>query len=485
MGNFALPGNPRYQPHQLQGIFGYDNLFCSVAQVEIATLRTLHLIGVIPDSEIARLREVEDQLLAISTTQVDKVEREVTNHDIRAWVQIAQGIIADKLGRWVHVPLTSYDPLDTARTLQYVAAYREILLPSIAEVTAHLSELARKHAGVIQIGRTHGQHALPITVGFWLATILQRIIYNWDQMDINAHALRGKISGAVGAHNAQIGLGFNDLCPEGTTFEELVLEELGLQPAPISTQILPPEPLAYFLHACLMMVATFGQLGHDGRQLSRSEIMEISEPFGATQVGSSTMAQKRNPISFENLVGMWIRTRNMFGNVLDTLISEHQRDLTGSSVARDLPIIPINLQQQLNTLLRPHEETGIPFISRIAINESMCQHNFEMSGNTILAEPMYIALQMAGYSGDAHKLVSHTLVPLALTNGVSLKNALIDYTFESDNAHLKETVEAIRPEVMELLGHPERYTGDAKEQALKIADLAETTINRIKLNIHD
>ncbi|OGI25196.1 MAG: hypothetical protein A3J76_03325 [Candidatus Moranbacteria bacterium RBG_13_45_13] len=192
---------------------------------------------------------------------------------------------------YIHVPLTSYDPLDTARILQFIKAYQHALKPTIAEIVTILKELVRELAWQIQIGRTHGQHALPITVGFWLATILSRLLYNWQKMEESCNGLVGKISGAVGAYNAQIGLGIQALCGD-KTFERRILEKVGVKPALISTQILPPDPLAYFLFSCNMMSATFGQFGRDCRHLMRSEIAEIGEPFEKDQSGSSTMAQK-------------------------------------------------------------------------------------------------------------------------------------------------------------------------------------------------
>ena len=194
----------------------------------------------------------------------------------------------------------------------------------------------------------------------------------------------GKISGAVGAYNAQIGLQF-DQCSGDKTFEERVLEKLNLTPAKISTQILPPEPLAYFLFSCAMTSASLGQLGRDCRHLMRTEIGEITESFEENQVGSSTMAHKRNPFNFENFEGMWLKTKNEFGKVMDTLISEHQRDLVGSCVARDYPIILINLQKQLDTLTKKNQK-GIPFISRITIDIESCRRNFNMNSNLILSE---------------------------------------------------------------------------------------------------
>ncbi len=468
--NIALPGNPRYQPQKLKPIFGYDRLYRTVAEVELATLEVLGEIGVIPNDEMVLLTpEKRNLVLAILTTEVDQTEREITKHDIRAWVRRAQEILDPKLGRWLHVPLTSYDPLSTGRILQFVRAHNEVIKPSVKEVISIFVDMVQRFAGLVQIGRTHGQHALPITVGFWLATILDRILRNAQEMDRHVSLLEGKISGAVGAHNAQYGLQFTDCCCD-KSFEERVLAKLGLKPAAISTQILPPEGHAYYLFSCVMMSAAFAQFGRDGRHLMRSEIGEIAEAFESGQVGSSTMAHKRNPINFENLEGMFIKNLAEFSKVQQTLISEHQRDLVGSPVARDFPIIVVNLGQQLDTLLR-RDKNGMPWLARITVNKEMLKRNFEMSANVILAEPLYIALQMAGYEGDAHELVNRKLVPIAKSSGRPLIEVLTEYA-ESDGA-VAQALECIPNDVIELLRHPERYTGDAEERALAVASRAE------------
>ena len=469
--NTALPGNPRYQPKQLVPVFGYDNLYRTVAEVELATLNVLGEIGVIPSDEIVFLTtEKREEVLSIPTSEVDRIERQITNHDIRAWAERAKEILPQSLGRWIHIPLTSYDPLSTGRVLQFIRAHNDVLWPSITKVVSIFADMVRRFADVIQIGRTHGQHALPITVGFWFATILDRIIRNAVQMNYFASALEGKISGAVGAHNAQYGLQFSDRCGE-TSFEDRILNRLGLKSAPISTQILPPEGLAYYLHSCMMMSAALAQFGCDSRHLMRSEIGEVIEAV-EDQGSSSTMAHKINPIKFENLQGMWIKNKNEYGKVADTLISEHQRDLVGSCVARDFPIIVVNLQQQFNTLLRENER-GFSWLARITVNEEALAHNFAMSAGVILAEPMYIALEMAGYNG-AHKLINKTLVPRARASGIPLLEVMKHYG-ESDT-DVAEAVERIPEDILELLGHPERYTGDAKERALAIAEYAEQYI---------
>lgn len=472
--NLILPGNPRYQPKDLKDILGYDNLYAVLVEVELATLDTLYEFGVIPDNEYNELsKQIRKDLLNITTTEVDRVERQETKHDIRALVKVIQGIIRSKINRWVHVPLTSYDVIDTGRSLMYLRAYDQALLPKLKQVIKLFADKTKQYSDLQQIGRTHGQHALPITVGFWLATILDRLLYNFQQMTHFACQLRGKISGAVGAYNAQVGLGIakSDL----SDFEETVLNKLGLTPAKISTQILSPEPLAYFLHSCTLCSATLGQFGRDARQLMRTEIAEIREAFVAGQVGSSTMAHKRNPINFENLEGMWLRTKNEYGKVLDTLISEHQRDLVGSCVSRDFPIILVNLQQQLNTLCRKDVQ-GQTFLERIEVDKASCQKNLQQSAGLVIAEPLYIALQMAGYPKDAHALVNKVLMPKAKQVG-SLLQALFNQV-ESD-PQLAEVVERIPSEVMRLLEHPENYTGQAAKKAEEIVFNANKVLNRL------
>jgi len=465
--NLMLPGNPRYQPKSLQEYFGYDNLYRNVGRVEIANLKVMAEIGLMPQETAELLTsEVVKNILALTTTQIEETERRVTKHDIRAWVHEASKLVSPELARWLHVMLTSYDALDTARTLQFLQAHYQVVQPAVVRVMRILVGLVRTHADTLQVGRTHGQHALPITVGFWLATLLYRIFYNYQKMQLHASELVGKISGAVGACNAQVGLGALEKCG-ALSYEERVLEKLGLKPAPISTQILPPDPLAYYLYSCAMLSASLAQLGRDCRNLMRTEINEVAEKFVPGQSGSSTMAHKRNPVNFENLEGMWIRTKNEFGKVMDTLMSEHQRDLTGSSVARDFPTIIVNLVQQLNTLLR--EDQGATFLENLSFNKEACVQNFGLSRHVLLSEPLYIAIQMAGYTGDGHDLVNHTLVPRAQLSGKLLAEVATEYAQES--TVFAEAWNNIPADVVALLYKPELYTGLAVRKALQIAAL--------------
>ena len=470
MANLQLPGNPRYQPKVLQDIFGYDNLYKAATEVELATMQTLIDIGIIPPEEAKLLTpEIKQQVIDfITTDKIDKEEREHTKHDIRALVNTIKKVLPEPLHRWVHVPLTSNDVINTAQALQFTRAH-QALKPHIHELIQSFAIMTETYAETTQVGRTHGQHALPITIGFWLATILNRIVENARSLDYYAAHLHGKLSGAVGAYNAQHAL---HITTNTQNFEKLVAEKLGIAVAPISTQIAPPEPLAHYLFTASLLSATLAQFGRDARHLMRSEIAELREEFAKGQVGSSTMAHKRNPISFENLEGMWVKNKSEMYKVLDTLISEHQRDLTGSSVARDYPIILVNLAQQLNTLLR--KNNGKTFIERISIDEEALTKNLTASAEFMMAEPLYLSLQIAGYNGDAHEIVNHGAMPIVQEQGGSLIDAV--RTLAKKDKALTDALKNIPSETLDILENPETYTGLAKEKALAIVASAREYI---------
>jgi adenylosuccinate lyase len=468
MSNLALPGNPRYQPQSLVPYFGYDNIARFLVSVELAALDTLTEMEIIESADRALLTpELEQKLLAITTSEMDRIERKVTKHDIRALVRLMQEITPAPLRRWVHAALTSYDVIDTARAMQFARAHQYAVKVKLAYVIHALRTQAMEHAETKQIGRTHGQHALPITVGFWYATILSRILFNAVEANRYADGLVGKISGAVGAFNAQVGLGIYE--KSGILFEKRVLEHLGLKAAPISTQIVPPEPLAYYLFSILGLSAAFGQFGNDARNLMRTEIGELSEPFEKGQVGSSTMAHKRNPANFENLVGTWHKNKSEFSKVLETMVSEHQRDLVGSSLSRDFPTLIVNVTSQMDTLLRPNND-GKQFIERIQVNKASCERNLAMSGDSILAEPLYLALQMHGYEGDAHELINHKAMPLvdAHTSLVQAVRILAD-----KDGELRQAWRKIPRDLKELFEEPSQYIGRAKEKVYETCERAD------------
>lgn len=182
----------RYQPVQMQQFFGRDNTYTGAIMVEIAVLQVLGEIGVIPAKVMKYLDKAAIELLLdITTTEVEEIERNRTKHDVRALVQAMKKRLHPELAKWVHLMLTSYDPLDSGRIYQYLQAYRQGLRPALVLFIRELAAMVVRFAKTRQVGRTHGQHALPITVGFWLATILYRVVFNAKMMDQFSNALGG------------------------------------------------------------------------------------------------------------------------------------------------------------------------------------------------------------------------------------------------------------------------------------------------------
>ena len=472
MKRIEMPGNPRYQPLSLVPYLGYDNLTRFQVKVEWALFKSLADIGIIPKEDAALLTDGLKQSLITEITTTLQDEREsITKHDIRALVQLIQERVPVPLRKWVHFSATSYDIIDNARIVAYRRAFREVTFPTILGLVESLSSKAEEFSAEIQMGRTHGQHALPITVGFWLATVLNRLLNVAEGLQKKEGELVGKFGGAVGASNAQVALGLDDralkLC--GQTFEELVLSKLELKPSPISTQILPIEPLARFLHEHVLLSGALAQFARDCRHLQRTEIAEIAEEFKERQVGSSTMAQKRNPISFENTEGLFIIVKDEYHKVLDCLISEHQRDLVGSSLMREFPGIVVLTQYQLERINK--------VLPKLLVNRESLQRNFNLSSKLVMAEPLYLILQLLGYD-DAHELVNHTLVPKARESGRHLIDELM--AMAEEDVELAKIAGRISPEMIELLHSPKEYTGKTQTKVLEVVKRARRFIENNK-----
>ncbi len=477
--NLILAGNVRYQPEEMIPCYGYDNEAKFYFDVEWALMKVLIKLGVIPTEAIESVdtAELYEEVRGkVSTTLVKAIEDAITKHDVRALVLLIEKIMEEILGevkakslsKWTHFSATSYDIIDTARILIYKQAFWTVTFPSLLKLISNIKIKMLEFSGEVQIGRTHMQHALPITVDFWLATILNRLLDIAEHMVTLEAELRGKFSGAVGAYNAQVALGLERKSQKmfGKTFEELVLGELGLKPSPISTQILPPEPLARFLFEHTLLSAALGQLANDCRILQSSEVGEVFEGFGKDQVGSSTMAHKRNPIAMEGIVGIGIIIKDEFHKVQDALISMNQRDGTGMSVAREFPGIVVLVLHQLKTLNR--------IIPKISIDQKALKRNFDMNRHLILSEEVYLAMILYGYESDAHEFVNHTLVPISQKSGKHLIDELVNLSLSGNDEKLIKVVRNMPSELIELLRSPERVIGKAmgkSEEVIKKADV--------------
>jgi len=373
-----------------------------------------------------------------------------TRHNIRALVNCIRRRISDEAKPFVHWTATSYDIVDTANSLRYKKFVEDVLYPLLVELQQELIKIARREKNTLQIGRTHGQHAEPVTFGFAVAEYVDRLGHQMLKLKKAASELRGKLSGAVGAYNA-VSLFLDD--PE--VFEKEVLNELGLKPAPISTQIVEPEFMLDYMHsinACFGIIANFSD---DMRHLQRSEINEVGEYFAEEQVGSSTMPHKRNPINYENIKSMWKAFMPQMFTLYMDQISEHQRDLTNSASSRFFPCAVAGLALSLKRL--------IPVCSRLGIDREQMKKNFELNSQFIIAEPLYILLASMGHP-DAHEEVRRLTL-----EAQESESDLLTLMKRKDN--LRKYLEGLSDEQEQILKNPEKYTGIASKKTEQVCEL--------------
>ncbi len=377
-------------------------------------------------------------------------EEEKVGHDIRALVNCMQRRVSDAAKPFVHLSATSFDVSDTANALRYRDAVKHVLLPAMTNLEKALIVLAEREAGTLQIGRTHGQHGVPITFGFAIASFVDRLGSCILRIRNLSDCVTGKFSGAVGAYNAS-SLFFDD--PE--QFEKEVLGVIGLGPGGHSTQIVQPEPLARLFQEICLAAGVIGNLACDMRHLQRTEINEVCEAFGESQVGSSTMAHKRNPISWENIESMWNLIQTRMPLVYMNCVSEHQRDLTGSASSRTYAEI---IAYAVYMMKRAAKVT-----QKVQVDHESMKRNLDMTQGVILAEPLYILLAAHGHP-DAHEF-SRTLSMQARKTGQPLMVvAMEDPVFRQYHDHRFTDAQRM------VLTDPCLYVGKSKERALAITE---------------
>ena len=419
--------------------------------VEAALVKTLARRGLC-SAGIAE--EIARACVEVSPEEVYE-EEERTQHNIRALVNCIQRRASTGARPFVHLTATSVDIMDTANALRLRQVAEKVVLPRAAGLLRILIDLARRERETLQIGRTHGQHAVPITFGFAMAQYVARLGDRIEAVAAAVGRLRGKMAGAVGAYNASA-LFF----PDPEVFEAETLAELGLEPAPISTQIVPPEPVLDYLHALVSTLGVLANLADDLRHLQRTEIGEVAEAFGAAQVGSSTMPHKRNPWNFEHVKSLWKEfTPRIITHYLDQ-ISEHQRDLTNSASSRFIPEIVAGLTAALDRLIK--------VLPRLLVDRERMQANFDLTRETIIAEPLYLLLAYLGEE-KAHETV-RLLTLEAESEGTTLRRLL------ADHPERFPFLEKMTEEQRRLLIEPEKYTGRA---AAKVDQVCTHWENRL------
>jgi len=375
----------RYTLPQMGNIWSLENKFRTWLEVEKAVCEAWHELGRIPASEMQQIREKAD----FDLNRILEIE-EQTKHDVIAFLTA----IEEKVGsasRYIHLGCTSSDIVDTANALLLKQA-GEIILRDLDQLLDTLKSLAEKNKGRILIGRTHGVHAEPSTFGLKLATFYAEFERNkkrWEQSlkGINV----GKISGAVGT--------YAHLSPE---LESIACRHLGLEPDPISTQIVQRDRYADYFSTLSLIGGSIERLSTELRHLQRTEVLEVEEGFSQGQKGSSAMPHKKNPISAENLCGL---ARVVRSNSLSSMENQplwHERDISHSSVERVImPDSTILIDYMLNRVNN--------ILNKLQINSGNMERNLSFSCGLYFSQRVLLALIEKGIERQtAYELIQKT-----------------------------------------------------------------------------
>lgn len=422
------------------------------AYVEAALSHALADVGICTP-EVAEQIEVAAGKI---TAQAVYREEQTTKHDIKAVVNCIKQQLPATAQPYVHFGATSYDIISTASALQLRDAVQDLLIPRLRAVLKTLLSLTKEHAQTVQIGRTHGQHAVPVTFGYAIAEYVSRLGENMEALKDLSSLLRGKFSGAVGAYNA-----LSVFVEDPIAFEKNLLSKLNLEPAPYATQIVPPEAAIRLMDELTITAGIMANLSHDMRHLQRTEIAEVRERFEPGQTGSSTMAHKRNPWNFENIISMSKQVTAQMLNANLNISSEHQRDLTDSASSRFYAISLASvaaMASRLNSVM-----------AKLEVDSEHMQRNLHLTEGAIAAEPLYLLLEKYGHT-TAHEAVK-TITHAALEAHVSLFEAV------EQDATIATYWARLTPQEKEYIRSPETaYTGLAAKKALMIHDYWQTKL---------
>ncbi|MCR5289986.1 MAG: adenylosuccinate lyase [Treponema sp.] len=404
--------------------------------------------------------EIEQKLDAIAQAiDPEEVyqEEQKTQHNIRALVNVMKTKVPADIAPLVHLGATSVDILDTALSMRMRDAVQQVVLPELKALEKDLCAIADREAETPQVGRTHGQHAVPITFGWSIAEFVSRLGKSILRIEELSNQLKGKLAGPVGSYN-----GPSMIVKDPEELERIYLSFLGLEPSEYSNQLVEPE---YLLRLLLEINVAFGiiaNLADDLRNLQRSEIGEVFEYFSSTQVGSSTMPQKRNPWNSEHVKSLWKAMCPRVMTFYMDQISEHQRDLTNSASQR---FITDYLTGFTMAVARMHK-----VVSGLQADTANMEKTLQDAGGKVkggvLAEPAYILLGEAG-ENNGHEIIRKITLECEQT-GATFFEVLKKHTevFTKITEQLKKLGVKDAETFFE---NPARYRGLAAEKSRRLA----------------
>ena len=378
---------PRYSRPEMTKIWEPENRFRIWFEIEAHACDALAEIGIIPKDSAKTVWEKGDiAYTPARSARIDEIERE-TKHDVIAFLtELAEHVGPDS--RFIHQGMTSSDVLDTCLSVQLTQA-ADILLADIDRVLAAMEKRAFELKDVVCMGRSHGIHAEPVTMGLKFASFHAEFQRNRRRLvaareDIATCA----ISGAVGT--------FANIDPR---VEEYVAAQLGLAVEPVSTQVIPRDRHAQYFATLGVVASSIERVAVEIRHLQRTEVREVEEYFSPGQKGSSAMPHKRNPVLTENLTGLARLVRGMALPAMENVALWHERDISHSSVERMIgPDATITLDFALNRL------AGV--IENLVVYPDAVDRNLNQLGGLVFSQRVLLALTQAGISReDSYRLV--------------------------------------------------------------------------------
>ena len=376
---------PRYSRPEMVKLWSQETKFKIWFEIEAHACDAMANLGLIPRENAAAIWKAKD--VDFDIDRINEIEA-TTKHDVIAFLTHLAEHIGSEEARFVHQGMTSSDVLDTCLNVQLVQA-SDLLINDITKLLAALKRRALEHKMTIRIGRSHGIHAEPTTMGLTFARFYAEMDRNLKRMRAAKEEIStGALSGAVGT--------FANLDP---AVEEYVCEKLNLIPETISTQIIPRDRHAAFFSTLGIIASSIENIATEIRHMQRTEVLEAEEFFSAGQKGSSAMPHKRNPVLTENLTGLARLIRMSVIPALENVTLWHERDISHSSVERNIaPDTTVNLDFAL------HRLTSV--IDKLVIYPDNMLKNMNKFNGLVMSQRVLLALTQAGASReDAYKLV--------------------------------------------------------------------------------
>jgi len=372
----------RYSREEMKKHWTIKAKYDAWLQVEKATTKAWNKLGLIPDSDCEKIIKNA----AFNIDRIDEIEK-VTRHDVIAFLTS----VADSLGeesRWVHYGMTSSDCIDTAVALQMRDSLY-VIIEDVKKLMESLKKRAQEHKMTLMVGRSHGIHGEPITFGLVLAIWYEEMKRSLKNLENVMEVISvGQISGAMGtmAHSPM-------------ELEELVCEDLGLTPAPVSNQVIQRDRYAALMNALALLASSCEKIAVAIRHYQRTEVYECEEFFEKGQKGSSAMPHKRNPVLSENITGLCRMIRSYAIPAMEDVALWHERDISHSSVERFiLPDGFITTDFMLNRL------DGV--ISKLVVYPENMMRNLNLTGGLVFSQRILLELPLKNVSReDAYKIV--------------------------------------------------------------------------------